>query len=405
MLPLVKVSPAPPQLSLSDAQSVRSAASASSASDSIASVLHALRSASAVSSALARTPPSLDLDQVIRSIDGDAEDAKRERNPSSRGSSSSRASSSLTRTSSSSSRSSSSSHGSSSSRSSSSHSSSSKNFGYSGPWRLAQVPSWDPQSLREPNENVVCEARLPYPPGLIAHVLFSDTDHTYWEKLLTYIEATNISQFTKFTDSNDNTRTFDYDQKLDFKIGPKQTRCYTTDTLLSWDERSFFHVLTTTYTPGLPAGQSFKIKTRYLFGWADSQTSLFAISYHIVWSSNSWFKSIIESNCKIAQLDIAHKNANFLKQYLDTAPLKRKSKTRSKSKSSSKLKLKLETPPCNGNENVPPLLPKQVASSQAPSQSPRIIPLAILVFLIIIIIQNYYILKHLKHSLPTATTA
>jgi hypothetical protein len=93
--------------------------------------------------------------------------------------------------------------------------------------------------------------------------------------------------------TNENTtRSYSYIRPLNSSIGPKQTRCTSTETLDFFDLDKAVLVTLTTQTPDVPSGNVFCVKTKYLFTWAPGNSTRFCMTCTIEWTGKSWLKGM-----------------------------------------------------------------------------------------------------------------
>lgn len=91
--------------------------------------------------------------------------------------------------------------------------------------------------------------------------------------------------------SEDNrTRTYSYIKPLYGSIGPKQTKCITTENLDFLDLEKAVSVTVVTQTPDVPSGNLFSTKTKYCLSWAPGNATRLFINCTIEWTSKSWLK-------------------------------------------------------------------------------------------------------------------
>ncbi|KGO78028.1 Uncharacterized protein PITC_025560 [Penicillium italicum] len=90
------------------------------------------------------------------------------------------------------------------------------------------------------------------------------------------------------------TRKYSYIKPLNGSIGPKQTKCISTETLDFLDLEKAVLVTLSTQTPDVPSGNVFATMTKYLFTWAPGNQTRFLMTCTIEWSGKSWLKGPIE---------------------------------------------------------------------------------------------------------------
>ena len=87
------------------------------------------------------------------------------------------------------------------------------------------------------------------------------------------------------------TRSYSYIKPLGGSIGPKQTKCLTTENLDALDLEKAVSVTVTTQTPDVPSGNLFTTKTRYCLMWGPNNSTRLIVCYTIEWTGKSWLRS------------------------------------------------------------------------------------------------------------------
>lgn len=91
--------------------------------------------------------------------------------------------------------------------------------------------------------------------------------------------------------SEDNrTRSYSYIKPLYGAIGPKQTKCITTEYLDFIDLEKAVSVSVVTQTPDVPSGNLFSTKTKYCLTWAPGNSTRLFVNCTIEWTAKSWLK-------------------------------------------------------------------------------------------------------------------
>jgi hypothetical protein len=96
-------------------------------------------------------------------------------------------------------------------------------------------------------------------------------------------------------------RQYTYIKPLGGSIGPKQTKCITTENLDFFDLEKSISVTCTTQTPDVPSGSSFSVKTRYCLSWAPGNSTRLQMNCGIEWTAKSWLKGPIEKGANDGQ--------------------------------------------------------------------------------------------------------
>jgi len=93
-------------------------------------------------------------------------------------------------------------------------------------------------------------------------------------------------------DNDHKTLTFDYIKPLNAPVGPRQTKCITTYTLLAFDLEKAVTVDCSTQTPDVPSGSVFVTKTRYCLMWGPANSTRLIANCTIEWTGKSWLKGV-----------------------------------------------------------------------------------------------------------------
>lgn len=97
------------------------------------------------------------------------------------------------------------------------------------------------------------------------------------------------------------TRQYTYIKPLGGSIGPRQTKCITTEDLDFYDLQRAVSITCSTQTPDVPSGGAFVTKTRYCLTWAAGNQTRLQMNCTIEWSAKSWLKGPIEKGAKDGQ--------------------------------------------------------------------------------------------------------
>lgn len=89
------------------------------------------------------------------------------------------------------------------------------------------------------------------------------------------------------------TRFYSYIKPLYAAIGPKTTKCLSTENLDALDLERAVSVTITTQTPDVPSGNVFSVKTRYCLMWATNNSTRVLITCTVEWTGKSWLKGKI----------------------------------------------------------------------------------------------------------------
>ncbi|KAI4187742.1 MAG: hypothetical protein LQ348_004025 [Seirophora lacunosa] len=109
------------------------------------------------------------------------------------------------------------------------------------------------------------------------------------------------------------TRFYSYIKPLYAAIGPKTTKCLSTENLDAFDLEKAVSVTITTQTPDVPSGNVFSVKTRYCLMWASNNSTRLVINCTVEWTGKSWLKGPIEKGANDGQQTYANDLVKALK--------------------------------------------------------------------------------------------
>lgn len=156
---------------------------------------------------------------------------------------------------------------------------------------------------KQPNETFIAEETFLAPLGVIFLLLFGD-DTSYYIKILKAQKNFSISESAiKGLSQSKKERKYDYIKPLGGPIGPKQTKCLITDKLIDYDIDNKILVEQWTSTPDVPSGNSFQVKTRLFFSWANDNSTKMYVLTSVEWTGKSWIKSAVEKGSIDGQKD------------------------------------------------------------------------------------------------------
>ncbi|KAL4870590.1 hypothetical protein BDV12DRAFT_165862 [Aspergillus spectabilis] len=145
-------------------------------------------------------------------------------------------------------------------------------------------------------DRVIKDETIPAPLGKVYSYVFGPASVSFVPKFLVDNQKSGELDFTdKIGLSNENrTRKYSYIKPLNGAIGPKQTKCISTEQLDFLDLEKAVLVTLSTQTPDVPSGNVFTTKTKYLYTWAANNQTRFLMTCTIEWSGKSWLKGPIE---------------------------------------------------------------------------------------------------------------
>ncbi|PWY85836.1 hypothetical protein BO94DRAFT_547014 [Aspergillus sclerotioniger CBS 115572] len=145
---------------------------------------------------------------------------------------------------------------------------------------------------------------IPAPLGKVYSYVFGPASGEFMTKFLVDNQKSGELQFesgNKGLTNDSRTRNYSYIKPLNGSIGPKQTKCISTETLDFLDLEKAVLVTLSTQTPDVPSGNVFLTKTKYLFTWAPGNQTRFLMTCTIEWSGKSWLKGPIEKGAMDGQ--------------------------------------------------------------------------------------------------------
>lgn len=153
-------------------------------------------------------------------------------------------------------------------------------------------------------DKIIKDEAIPAPLGKIYSLLYGPESGFFVRKFL----ADECKCFEiAFEDdkkglNNDiKTRQYSYIKPLGGSIGPKQTKCITTENLDFFDLEKSVTITCTTQTPDVPSGSAFSVKTRYCLSWAPGNQTRFQMNCAVEWTAKSWLKGPIEKGANDGQ--------------------------------------------------------------------------------------------------------
>ncbi|KAE8383281.1 hypothetical protein BDV26DRAFT_252007 [Aspergillus bertholletiae] len=146
-------------------------------------------------------------------------------------------------------------------------------------------------------DKVIKDEIIPAPLGKVYSYVFGPASTNFIPKFLVDNQKSGDLQFDIENGGLTNesrTRQYSYIKPLNGSIGPKQTKCISTENLDFLDLEKAVLVTLSTQTPDVPSGNVFCTKTKYLFTWAANNQTRFLMTCTIEWSGKSWLKGPIE---------------------------------------------------------------------------------------------------------------
>ena len=172
-----------------------------------------------------------------------------------------------------------------------------KKHPFPGPRR--HLPSKHEFDQEKMKGTIVLDKELDLPLGLLYDIFFGK-DITFHKNMMVMNDGLNFTDYSGF-EKQGSERSFEYDKKLNYPIGPSSTRVYCTERLEHLDFDDYIEILNISKTPNVPSGSAFDCRTRYIMSWGEENRTRLVISFSLNWTGSSWFKSIIESSALSGQ--------------------------------------------------------------------------------------------------------
>ncbi|KAF9891009.1 hypothetical protein FE257_005266 [Aspergillus nanangensis] len=169
-----------------------------------------------------------------------------------------------------------------------------KDVDFPGPATHAPTEYNDPAGQYD---KVIKDEIIPAPLGKVYSYVFGPASGSFIPKFLVDNQKSGELQFESEKGGLTNesrSRVYSYIKPLPGSIGPKQTKCISTENLDFLDLEKAVLVTLSTQTPDVPSGNVFCTKTKYLFTWAPNNQTRFFMTCMIEWSGKSWLKGPIE---------------------------------------------------------------------------------------------------------------
>ena len=148
-------------------------------------------------------------------------------------------------------------------------------------------------------DKVLKDETIPAPLGKIYSMLFGPASGIFLTKYLVDEQKVTELQYDddkKGLAEQNKSRSYSYIKPLYGAIGPKQTKCTTTETLDAFDLERSVSVTCTTQTPDVPSGNVFCVKTRYCLSWAAGNATRLQMNCTVEWTAKSWLKGRLSSS-------------------------------------------------------------------------------------------------------------
>ncbi|KAL8687155.1 MAG: hypothetical protein Q9218_006595 [Villophora microphyllina] len=165
-------------------------------------------------------------------------------------------------------------------------------------------------------DKVLKDEVIPAPLGKIYSMMFGPASGGFIGKwMLDQLKVTELQMEDdkKGLSEEKPTRFYSYIKPLYAAIGPKSTKCLSTENLDFLDLEKAVSVTITTQTPDVPSGNVFSVKTRYCLMWASGNSTRLLINCTVEWTGKSWLKGPIEKGANDGQQTYADDLVKALK--------------------------------------------------------------------------------------------
>ena len=139
----------------------------------------------------------------------------------------------------------------------------------------------------------ITDVTIPAPLGKVYSMMWGPASGTFMRKWLVDDQKSrelNYPEDKTGLDAEHKTLALDYIKPLNAPIGPRQTKCITTNTLLTYELDRAVVVDCSTQTPDVPSGNMFTTKTRYCLMWGPCNSTRLVATCTIEWTGKSWLK-------------------------------------------------------------------------------------------------------------------
>lgn len=143
-------------------------------------------------------------------------------------------------------------------------------------------------------ERIVGDEVIQAPLGKVYSLMFGQGSVTWLAKFLTdVVKGTElVFEDKKGLNLDNRSRSYTYIKPLNASIGPRSTKCITSETLDSLDFEKSANLTMTTQTPDVPSGNVFTVKTKYCLSWAENNATRVQVNCTIEWTGKSWLKGM-----------------------------------------------------------------------------------------------------------------
>lgn len=139
------------------------------------------------------------------------------------------------------------------------------------------------------------DTTIPAPLGKVYSMMFGPASGAFMKRWLVDDQKSRELDLTDDKTGLDNDHkslTFSYIKPLSGAVGPKQTKCITTNTLEAFDLEKHVTVNCSTQTPDVPSGSVFTTKTKYCLMWGPGNSTRMIANCTIEWTGKSWLRGM-----------------------------------------------------------------------------------------------------------------
>lgn len=169
------------------------------------------------------------------------------------------------------------------------------------------VPTHEPTQCADDHyDRPITDVNIPAPLGKVYTMMYGPASNAFMRKWLVEDQKSrelNMPDDKIGLDNDHKTMVLDYIKPLSAPVGPKQTKCITTNTLLAFDLEKAVTVDCSTQTPDVPSGNVFTTKTRYCLTWGPANSTRLVATCTIEWTGKSWLKGACSSRDTILDDD------------------------------------------------------------------------------------------------------
>jgi hypothetical protein len=137
------------------------------------------------------------------------------------------------------------------------------------------------------------DTTIPAPLGKVYSLMFGAGSGAFMKKWLVDEQKSrelDLNDDKIGLDNDHKSFTFSYIKPLNAPVGPKQTKCITTNTLEAFDLEKAVTINCSTQTPDVPSGSVFTTKTKYCLMWGPGNSTRIIANCTIEWTGKSWLK-------------------------------------------------------------------------------------------------------------------